>query len=140
MGRFPFKYLNGNLPKLSYEQTKIEGSPTFRALKKNISVRFFFQKIFLKSGLIIASISATLDLQRTNLYLGTLLFIKMCTYTTFFLETPSYGLIRLADLDFALTFGEVKDWCFTEKKLNLLLWKIWFFVAITVCWNGKYLT
>ena len=91
-------FLNGNLPKLSYESTKIEGSPTFRALKKNISVRFFFQKIFLKSGLIIASISATLDLQRTNLYLGTLLFIKMCTYTTFYLEPPSYDFSKISGM------------------------------------------
>ena len=38
----------------------------FRAREKN-SDEIFFEKIFFKSGLIIASFSATLDLQRTTL-------------------------------------------------------------------------
>ena len=63
-----FWLILGEIPCVESSQFKwkIEGPLTFRALKKYISMRFFFQKIFFKSGLLIASICATLDPQRTS--------------------------------------------------------------------------
>ena len=77
MAALRFWLILGEIPALEYNQFKwkIEGPLTLRALKKYFS-EIFFSKIFFKSGLFIASISATLDPQRTSLRKTTTLYFR----------------------------------------------------------------